>query len=134
MEKEVEEAKTLRAGLRKRILARQLPEEENLQTIFAKRNLPLDLIRMIRFRAETGMTVPFMKRGIGHRPRVKLRELFQADADIVPDREKGIPQVRVLGGAGNAADASLVPLCEELNRTETIYPGTNLRLVCELPQ
>ena len=75
------------------------------------------------------MTAPFMKRGVGHRPRVKLRELFQADADIIPDHERGILRVRMLGGADKAADASLAPLFEELNGTETIYPGTKPRLV-----
>ena len=132
--REVEAAKIRRKELPRHILAGELPEEEKLQAIVAKRNLLLDLIRMICFRAETRMTVPFMKRGIGHRPRVKLRELFQADADIIPDHENGILRVRVLGGADNAADASLAPLFEELNRTETIYPGTNLRLVYEQPK
>ena len=54
---------------------------------------------MIRFRAETGMTVPFMKRGVGHRSRVKLRELFQTEADIIPDHDLGILRVQMLGEA-----------------------------------
>ena len=134
LKKQVEAAKADRKAVPRHILAGELPEDEKLQAIVSNRNLLLDLIRMICFRAETGMTAPFMKRGVGHRPRVKLRELFQADADIIPDHERGILRVRLLGGADNAADASLAPLFEELNRTETFYPGTNLRLVYELPK
>ena len=91
-------AKIDRMSEPRHILAGELPEEEKLQAIVSKRNLLLDLIRMICFRAETGMTVPFVKRGLGHRPQVKLRELFQADADIIPDHDLGILRVRMLGG------------------------------------
>ena len=98
LKKQVEATRIDRKSEPRHILAGELPEEEKFQAIVSKRNLLLDLIRMIRFRAETGMTAPFMKRGVGHRPRVKLRELFQADADIIPDHERGILRVRMLAG------------------------------------
>ena len=34
--------------------------------------------------------------------------------------------------SGYIYDASVAHLCKELNATETIYPGTNLRMAYEL--
>ena len=65
--------------------------------------------------------------------RNRPEALFEADADIMPEPEKGILRVRILGMAGKAMDKAVVPLLEALNMTETKFPDTELRLVCELP-
>ena len=67
------------------------------------------------------------------RPRSFLRELYKADADVIPDHERGILKVRMIGMADDAADALPAGMFEELNMSETIYPGTNLRMVFEVP-
>ena len=41
--------------------------------------------------------------------------------------------MRILGMAGKAMDKAVVPLLEALNRTETKFPDTKLRMVYELP-
>ncbi len=66
-------------------------------------------------------------------PRRPLAELFRSEADIVPDQESGVLRVRILGTASNAGDAAIAGLLDELNRTGTVFPGTGLRLVYELP-
>ena len=40
--------------------------------------------------------------------------------------------VRLLHQAPRGHDLALAPLLEELNTTRTPYPGTQLRLVCEI--
>ena len=89
---------------------------------------------MIAYRAETRM-MPAVADAQGgkQRPRRPLAELFQSDADIIPDPENGILRVRILGTASNAGDAAIAGLLEELNQTRTIFPGTSLRMVYELP-
>ena len=52
----------------------------------------------------------------------------------MPEPEKGILRVRILGMPSKAMDKAVVPLLEALNRTETKFPDTNLRLVYELPE
>ncbi len=69
----------------------------------------------------------------GSRGRRPLAELFRSEADIVPDPESGILRVRILGTASNAGDAAIAGLLEELNQTRTVFPGTGLRMVYELP-
>lgn len=80
-----------------------LPEGEKLL---------LDLLQMIAYRAETAMT--------------------QADADIVPDHVKGELWVRILGTASDAGDKYIRGVLEELTGTETCFPETSLRMVCEI--
>ena len=58
--------------------------------------------------------------------------VFRSGADIIPDPDAGILRVRVLGTAGNAGDARIGGLLDELAQTNTIFPGTNLRMICEL--
>ncbi len=88
-----------------------------------------------RDRAETRMmTAVAQAQGTKTRPRRPLAELFHSAADSIPEPERGILRVRIFGTASTAGDAALVGLLEELTQTRTIYPGTELRMVYELPQ
>ncbi len=90
---------------------------------------------MIAYRAETRMMAAVAKeQGKKQRPRRHLRALLQADADILPDPERGILRVRILGTACNASDDAIAGLLQELNDTRTLFPGTELRMVYELPE
>ena len=88
---------------------------------------------MIVYRAETRM-VPAVASAQGKKtnPRKALQALFEADAGIIPDRAKGLLKVRILGLGNNCADQALKTLPDELSAIETVYPGTNLKLVYEL--
>ena len=65
--------------------------------------------------------------------RSLLQALFRSDASLLPDPQAGTLTVRLLHQASRAQDAALDPLLEELNQTRTVFPGTQLRLVYELP-
>ena len=60
-------------------------------------------------------------------------QIFQQSPDIIPDPENGVLRVRILGTASDAGDAAIAGLLDELNRTRTVFPGTDLRMVYELP-
>ena len=89
---------------------------------------------MIAYRAETRM-MPAVAQTQGkiQRPRRHLRALLQADADVIPEHGNGILRVRILGTASDAGDNAIASLLEELNQTRTVFPGTNMRMVYELP-
>ena len=42
--------------------------------------------------------------------------------------------MRILGTASNVGAAAIAGLLEELNQTRTIFPGTSLRMVYQLPE
>ena len=88
---------------------------------------------MVAYRAETAMAQ--MAREAMHRQddaRSLLRALYSTEADLLPDENAGTLTVCVHHQANRCGDEVIRHLCTELNQTETIFPGTNLRLVYEL--
>lgn len=132
---EREALKARRNELPTHVKVAELGEDEMLDALPSRERLLLDVIRMIAYRAETTM-MPAVAQAQGgkQRPRRPLAELFRSEADIVPDPENAILRVRILGTASDAGDAAIAGLLDELNHTRTIFPGTGLRLVYELPK
>ena len=130
--REREDLEIKRRGARRMVKAGSLEGKDKIQAFRDNENMFLNLIKMIVYRGESRMGTALQLLGCS-RPRSFLRELYKADADVIPDHERGILRVRVIGMADDAADALLAGLFEELNLYETIYPGTNLRMVFEVP-
>jgi hypothetical protein len=61
-----------------------------------------------------------------------LREIFATEADLLPDEAAGTLTVRLHHLANRSSDEVARYLAEQLNATESEYPGTNLRLVYKL--
>lgn len=59
-----------------------------------------------------------------------VQELLQKPAHLEPDPEAGVPRMSLLHQS-TAADRRLEPLLDELDASRTLYPGADLRLVCE---
>lgn len=57
-----------------------------------------------------------------------MRGLLQTTINLRPDQAAGELRIELHGQANPAHDAVVTHLCEELNATETHYPGTKLRL------
>ena len=135
LDAEREALKTRRAETPKHVTVAELDEKDRLDALPSGERLLLDIVRMIAYRAETRMMSAVAEaQGAKQRPRRPLAELFQSDADITPDPENGVLRVRILGTASDAADAAIAGLLDELNRTRTVFPGTDLRMVYELPE
>ena len=61
-----------------------------------------------------------------------MRQVFESATDLRPDPTNKTLTVRLHRLATATHDQTLQHLCEELTATETIYPGTDLRMVYEL--
>lgn len=135
LQKEIDEKKVERKKNPKHINFKDLPEECKFQQLKAGGKHLIDTIKMIAYRAETvmasivreGMT-PFGQKNA----RVFLREVYNSEADILVNEENKTLTVRVHHLANNSSDKILKMLCEEMTETETLYPGTDYRLVYEL--
>ena len=114
--------------------AGDLSATERLDVLPSRERLFLDVMRMLAYRAETRMTLPIIH-AQGKKPNARklLQSLMTADADILPDPDNRVLQVRLLGLGNDAQDRHIAPLLDELNATETIYPGTDLRMVFTNP-
>jgi hypothetical protein len=61
-----------------------------------------------------------------------LRAIFVNEADICPDETAGTLTVSLHHLSDANSDKLAAQLAEELNATETIFPGTQLRMVFKL--
>jgi prepilin-type processing-associated H-X9-DG protein len=133
LSKEIEELKAQRKAVPRHITIAELPEEARFKQLSTQSKQLIDTIKMVAYRAETAMVQT--AREVMHRAddaRSLLRALYATEADLVPDEEAGTLTVRVHHQASHCNDEVIRQLCNELNETETIFPGTSLRLVYEL--
>jgi prepilin-type processing-associated H-X9-DG protein len=131
--KAVAELKTQRKAVKHHLTIAELPEAERFKQLSTQSKHLIDTIKMVAYRAETAMAQ--MARETMHREddaRSLLRALYSTEADLLPDANAGTLTVRVHRQANRCADEVIGHLCNEINQTETIFPGTNLRLVYEM--
>ena len=129
-ENRLAELKAKRKATPRHVALRDLPQEEQFPRLRAARKHFVDTIKLIAYRAETalGGTVreALARRDDG---RALLRELMRSPADRHPDLAAKTLTVRLLPLPSRLQDAAARHLAEELNATETVFPGTDLRLV-----
>jgi hypothetical protein len=61
-----------------------------------------------------------------------IREIFTTEADLIPHEEEKTLTVRLHHLTNHLSDQAARVLAEELNATETLYPGADLRLIYKL--
>jgi len=130
---QLDQAKEQRKQTKRHIMLAELPETEQFAQLSPTKKQFIDTIRMISYRAETSMSI--ILREVMARSddsRSLIRELFRTEADLVPNEEEGTLTVRLHHLTNRMSDESVRFLADQLNATETIYPGTNLRLIYKL--
>jgi hypothetical protein len=132
-QKELEELKTKRRQAGKHVLLKDLPEGQRFGQLRLDKKHLVDTIKLIAYRAETAL-VQVVRESLQRwdDARALVRGVFESAVDLRPDRANKTLTVRLHRLASNAHDQSLQHLCEELTATETVYPGTDLRLIYEL--
>ncbi|HME22133.1 MAG TPA: hypothetical protein VKI44_12480, partial [Acetobacteraceae bacterium] len=93
----------------------------------------VDTIKMIAYRAETAM-VQIVRQKMTRRDdaRSLLRAIYNTEVDLLPDLPAKTLTIRLHPLANRSSDHALRHLCDHLNATETLFPGTDLRLIYEL--
>lgn len=116
----------------KRIAIKDLPEIERFQRLLPERKHFVDIIKMIAYRPETSMVHVLREQLARHDDaRALLRRIFDNEVNLVPDLAAKTLTVRLHYLSHAAQDVAVSHLCERLNAAETVFPGTNLRMVYE---
>ena len=109
------------------------PIESRFDRLSTQSKHLIDTIKIVAYRAETAMARIARQKMTRHDDaRSLLRAIYNTEADMVPDMEANTLTIRLHPLANNSSDQAVRHLCEELNRTETVFPGTELRLIYEL--
>lgn len=133
LQRELEVLKPRRKETPHHVLVKDLPEKFRFTRLRSERKHFLDTIKMISYRAETSMvSIVREKLARGDDGRALLRQIFETAADLIPDLPQQTLTVRLHHLTQRAHDVAIRHLCEELNATETLFPGTELKLIYKL--
>ncbi len=125
---------TARAAQPRHVELGSLPQDQRFAQLRPEKKHLVDTIKLIAYRAETAMSALVREKLARHDDaRALLRALYTTPADLIPDAEDKTLTVRLHHQASALQDAAVAHLCTELNATETLFPGTDLRLIYELP-
>jgi len=61
-----------------------------------------------------------------------IRQIYECEVDLLPDLQAKTLTVRLHHLAQHLHDEAVRHLCAELTETETVFPGTDLRLIYQL--
>lgn len=133
LSEQVEHLKKKRRDIDKHITIDKLPKDERFTRLSTQSKYLIDTIKMVAYRAETAMA-NLLREKMSHpnEARTLLRSICNSEADLLPDTKAGTLTVRLHQIANHVSSETIRSLCEELNSTETVFPGTNLRMVYEL--
>jgi hypothetical protein len=115
------------------LAVKDLPAGACFQQLRPERKQFIDTVKMIAYRAETSM-VGVLRDELARDDdaRALIRQIYQCEADLLPDRSAKTLTVRLHHLAQNIHDEAVRHLCTELTATQTLFPTTDLRLVYQL--
>jgi hypothetical protein len=133
LEKEVASLKQKRKELPSHITLGELPPTERFQQFSRAKKHLVDTIKMVAYRAETALAMALRQHmARTDDARALLREIFVTAADLCPDEVAGTLTVNLHHLSNACSDQLAAQMAEELNATETVFPGTNLKMVFRL--
>lgn len=133
LEKEVATLKQQRKALPSHLTLGELPPAERFQQFSRAKKHLVDTIKMVAYRAETALAMSLRQHMVRtDDARALLREIFVTAADLCPDEAAGTLTVNLHHLSNACSDQLATKMAEELNDTETIFPGTKLKMVFKL--
>jgi hypothetical protein len=117
----------------RRIALKDLPEADRPRLISPARQRFINTMKITAYRAESAL-VSILRKHLGHSDdaRALAKDIWTHTADILPDPNANTLTIRLHHFTNPQASRAVQELLNHLNRTETIYPGTTLRLKYEL--
>jgi hypothetical protein len=129
----IEQLKEERKALPKHLPIAELPEKDRFSQLKVERKHFVDTIKLVAYRAETALAhIAREKLARLDDARSLIRQVFHTEADLLPDHQNNTLTVRLHPLTAQVHDDVIQHLCNELNATETLFPGTHLRLVYQI--
>jgi hypothetical protein len=131
LEKEIEKSEIDLKQIPGKVPVKQLLAEHEIVRLETERKMFTDGIKMICYRTETclyNLIAPFFARN-NDEGRAFLKSVFQQPADILPDKEQRIINVKFHTMSTPRANRALKQLCDVMNQESYVFPGTRITLV-----
>lgn len=133
LEHELDEVKEQRKATPHHLEWDELEASDKFERLAPSRKRLTDTVKLIAYRSETALTSIIRSHlARDDDARSLIRDLFRSEADIAPDHGTGELRIGIHTFANPRSNRAIQSLLEELNASETNYPGTNLKLVYNL--
>ena len=130
LDEEIAALKAERKATKKHIPFNELPEQARFERLSTQSKHFVDTIKMIAYRAETAMARVLREKMTRHDDvRSLLRAIYRTEFDLVPNTHDKTLTVRLHPLTNESTDEAVHHLCAELNATETLFPGIDMRLI-----
>jgi len=108
----------------------QMPQEQRYNKLKTESRHLQNIIKMICYRAETSMVNVLAGQYKRSKDEIRalIKSVISSRADIEPDYENNILYVTLYSLSSQRDNKAVSNICQLLNETETLYPGTPLRL------
>ena len=131
-EKKLAQLKAERKAAPRHLMLKELPQAERFSQLRTTKKHFVDTIKLIAYRAETALVaLAREKLSRSEDARSLIRQIFESAVDLFPNPQEKTLTVQLHRLTNPIHDGVLQHLCTELTATETVYPGTDLRLIFE---
>jgi len=117
-----------------KIKIKDMPPEARYNKLIGESKLFLNIIKMICYRAESafGQILAAGYKKKLNEMRSLVKNLIKTKADILPDYKNNTLTIALYSLATPRDNEAVKQVCQLLNDTETIYPGTNLHMIYKI--
>lgn len=130
MENQVENLVRNRKNIPYKIPIRQMPEDIRYNRLNQESKTLQNVIKMICYKAETALATllsPHYKRA-NQEIRALIKSIIHTPINLEVDRENQMLKVDLYPLSNQRSNQAVSKICDTVNQTNTVYPGTNLML------
>jgi hypothetical protein len=120
-----------RKALQPKIKLAQMPQEKRYNKLKTESKILMNVIKMICYRAESSVAsllAPYLANADKEK-RMVVKQIIQSNADLIPDYREQTLTVKLYSLAAKRYNHAVENIVQLLNDSETIFPGTSLRLI-----
>lgn len=134
LNEEIQKLKTEAAAIPERIKLKDMPEADRYNKLKTESKMLMNIIKMICYRAETSvanLAVPYLSRNEDEK-RKFIQQIIDSPVDMKPDHLEKTLEITIYSLSAPRYNSALTELIKLMNQTETIFPGTELRLIFKM--
>ncbi len=123
-----------RSEIKPRLKVCQMPQQERYNKLKTESKLLMNVIKMICYRAESSVAQwisPYLAKAVNEK-RMVVKQIIQSSADLTPDYQNKTLTVTLHSLSAARYNQAAAELTNLLNQTETIFPGTDLKMIFEI--
>ena len=123
-----------RSKITPRIKLRDMPSQNRYDKLKNESKMLMNIIKMICYRAETAVAneLGAYLYNAKDEKRMLVKQIIQNNADLLPDYENKTITVVLHTLSAPRFNKAAANLAQLLNQTETIFPGTDLKLIFKI--